>query len=138
MEIMALPRYVIENGIDPRTPYVVISITDPGSDPANIKPSPDLRGILRLQFWDLNGSRPGYERVFTEDDAREIRIFVSKHKDIGTIVCHCEAGISRSSGVAAALAKSINGDDSKFFSGRYRPNSLAYKTLLRELLAENR
>lgn len=45
------------------------------------------------------------------------------------MVLHCDAGMSRSPGVAAALSKVLVGDDSQFFK-RYRPNMRVYRTLL--------
>lgn len=51
---------------------------------------------------------------------------------IERIILHCDAGVSRSPGVAAALSKSLLGDDAEFFR-RYRPNMRVYRTLLNRL-----
>ena len=45
------------------------------------------------------------------------------------VVLHCDAGMSRSPGLAAALSKVLVGDDTEFFK-RYRPNMRVYRTLL--------
>ncbi len=42
----------------------------------------------------------------------------------------CDAGMSRSPAVAAALGRVLNGDDSSFFAGRYRPNMRVYRMML--------
>jgi predicted protein tyrosine phosphatase len=43
---------------------------------------------------------------------------------------HCDAGVSRSPAVAAALARVLKGDDAEYFAGRYRPNTRVYRMLL--------
>lgn len=59
---------------------------------------------------------------------------VNRYKDkINLIICQCEAGISRSAGVAGALSKVLNKDDSKIFED-YCPNMLVYRTVLEENL----
>ena len=45
-------------------------------------------------------------------------------------IVHCDAGKSRSPGVAAALARVLDGDDASYFGGRYTPNARVYRTLL--------
>jgi protein-tyrosine phosphatase len=45
------------------------------------------------------------------------------------IVLHCNAGLSRSPGVAAALSNVLCGNDQSFFE-RYRPNRRVYTLLL--------
>ncbi|HVH42669.1 MAG TPA: hypothetical protein VM925_10005 [Labilithrix sp.] len=46
------------------------------------------------------------------------------------IVIHCDAGISRSAAVAAALSRALRGDDTEFFTGKYKPNMRVYRLLL--------
>ena len=66
--------------------------------------------------------------------AKKIVKFVKKYlNDVELIVCQCEAGISRSAGIAAGLAKCIDGDDDYFFK-RYLPNSLVYSMIRKEWL----
>lgn len=114
---------------------IIISITDPKSEDVQIN-QPEYQ-ILRLKFHDLEKNYPGdfpHIVLFTEDMAKQIRDFIlnsiySIPKDL-IVAIHCEAGISRSAGCAAALSRHFNGDDSMFFSGGYLPNRLVYKTLL--------
>lgn len=89
-------------------------------------------GILRLNFWDTNHIT---EKSFTEEHASQILDFVDKFwDDIDLLMVHCEAGISRSSGVASAieLIKNGRGADNYYFdqNTHYIPNTLVYKTLL--------
>jgi protein-tyrosine phosphatase len=56
---------------------------------------------------------------------------VLEHRaEIERIIVHCDAGVSRSAAVGAALARAFSGDDAEFFAGRYRPNVRVYRTLL--------
>ena len=87
---------------------------------------PDLaarRGLLRLRFddydyeaqevpiADLRGVGPE-PLFFSRGHALEIREFVSAHRDhVQFIVCHCQAGLSRSPAVAGALSTWLNGSE---------------------------
>jgi predicted protein tyrosine phosphatase len=116
--------------LDRPEPHAVISIREPGSDQPAIPRNEHCRGILRLSFHDVDREADG-KLLFTAADAREILAFVTRVRpEIETLVVHCEAGISRSAGVAAALAKVYDGSDGFFFE-HYIPNRLVYSTLLR-------
>jgi len=140
-------------------PHVIISIGNPQNDivydaeaccsqtmmipiaalQAHIPFNPDCKGIIRLQFWDATGREFGhmfgmdYEEgeLFNEAMARRILRFIRRHKDsVNLIVCHCEAGVSRSAATAAALTKCFNQSDMEFYKGRFHPNQLVYRTIL--------
>jgi len=115
--------------------HILISICDPEAEPVEIFSDNPPEGILFLRFPDFDKEIEGYKYnylVFDKYNARDILRFVKQHKDnIELIVCQCEAGISRSAGVAGALAKILNGDDTEFFK-KYLPNSLVYNTILKE------
>ena len=73
---------------------------------------------------------PQHYNLFTDKMAKEILGFVISHP-CGVLLVNCEAGISRSAGVAAAIGKVFNGDDTFVFnSGRYMPNMLVYSKIL--------
>ena len=56
---------------------------------------------------------------------------MEKHNDVPVVICQCEAGISRSAGVASALLKLYGMDEKEIFTkGLYMPNLLVYKKLL--------
>jgi len=132
MKFLVLSRYNIEKGLwlsGIEEPYIIISVTDPDRMDADIPNNPLCCGILRLKFWDLiNIYNENYHRLFNLDDAVAIKIFVDKH-DVGYIICQCEAGISRSAAIAAALCKRFN-INNDFFSSPYNPNMLVYDTLV--------
>ncbi len=77
--------------------------------------------------------------LFSAEQAAEIWSFVRAHRDdVERIVVHCDAGMSRSPAVAAALSRALTGDDSDFFGGRYRPNMRVYRLLLDAAVGELR
>lgn len=115
-------------------PYVHICITDPGSEPLERKVYDEhCLDVLRLHFWDLEEPCGKYTQFFTRYDAKRIRTFVEQYQaKVDRIVVSCEAGISRSCAVAAALSRKINGDDARYFKSGL-PNSLVYRLLREEL-----
>lgn len=113
-------------------PSVIISISTPGQEYSqHIYRSlyNKIRAILHLSFDDVEDG----DYVITRNDSKRIHNFVEANKDLNIIV-HCDAGISRSAGIAAALMKYYNGDDSPIFDDpRYIPNMRCYRTMLEEL-----
>ena len=131
-------------------PSVIISISDPYIEYSNspfISSTNNVKAVLRLMFSDAEepgcavaGSgreckqvMVGESDLMTDEDAIKIKQFVNRHKDKDIIV-HCDAGISRSSGVAAAILKYLFGDDSSIFENpMYCPNMLCYRKTLEAL-----
>ena len=118
-------------------PYIVISICCPHNDFPELGEDDKRLGLLQLKFVDEDNiesaKQIGQEHLLmTEDQAKAILTFVSKYwQIIQTIVCQCDAGISRSSGIAAALNKIMNGDDSWVFNSiEYVPNMFVYRMIL--------
>lgn len=114
--------------------HIAISITDPKSKSVKlINRKNSLLDILELQFHDLdkNTSNTKYDKfLFTDHDAKKILDFVIKYEHlVETFLIHCEAGISRSAGIAGALSMIYNNDDRKYFQS-YLPNMLVYRTIL--------
>lgn len=121
-------------GIEQTRGIMVISIHDPDKAPEFRlgEKLPKVVGVLTLPFWDE--LEDGYG-CMNQSHAKDVAEFVMKHaKGANVIVVHCEAGISRSAGVGAALAYFMNGDDSYFFRGRFVPNRTCYSRVLRALL----
>ena len=88
-----------------------------------------IKRILRLEFDDVDRG----SLAMTEEDAASIAEFVEENKG-RTIIVHCDAGISRSAGIAAAIMKHYNGDDSPIFNNPwYCPNMLCYRMVLEQL-----
>ena len=115
--------------------HIIISIKSPESRGVKI-PSNDKRlGTLYLEFHDFDDvslNYPSRIKLISKEDAKEILVFVAYCPVKPEIViCQCEAGISRSAGIAGALSKIINGDDKAIFR-HYLPNMLVYRTIMKE------
>jgi predicted protein tyrosine phosphatase len=122
--------------------HLIISIRTPG-DPKEAKlPRNEFTyGVLQLQFHDIIAADEEAEKevekegkyiLFNDRMAKIILCFVTSNMTppVEHILVHCDAGVSRSAGVAAALAKAVYGqDDSEFFS-RYHPNRRVYRAIL--------
>ena len=110
--------------------FILISITSPDEEYAVIPENGNCREVLRLKFHDIEHPAHGYVH-FTDAYATEIKDFVEEYSDVTLIICQCEAGISRSAGVASALLKMYGMDESEIFTkGLYMPNLLVYRKLL--------
>ena len=106
----------------------IVSITDIGSMSNSFANNPNILGIHRVQFNDVEKGETG---AMTVDHAVDILDFVKQHLDAELILVHCEGGVSRSAGVAAALMKIFNGDDMEIFkSPRFCPNMTCYRNVL--------
>jgi predicted protein tyrosine phosphatase len=132
MEIFVTTRQGIEKKADWPSPYIVISIHDSGTAPANVKIISGLRAVLPLAFDDCDPTGPVKLTTsipFAHEQAEHIWRFVGEHKDhIEAIVVHCEAGHSRSPAIAAAICKALGGNGLQFFRGK-EPNMYVYRTM---------
>lgn len=136
MRILVCNREIAEN-IEIPERHIMISISGPG-DLAKLPENPRRMDLLRLEFYDLSSPLEGYQ-IFTEDMAAKVWRFVKQYavdKNI-LIVVHCDAGLSRSPAIAAAIAKHYFGNDSHFFN-RYLPNSLVYRIMLNVINGQRR
>ena len=146
MIVTHVGRHMIEN-----SPIVaesiIISIVDPESEPANIPSNPLIQAIHRVEpFHDIDAipsGAPGTARrqreeeaaaflrqyvLFNEERAAKIAEFVKsfERKMPPWIIVHCEAGISRSAGVAAAIQRHYDLPGRTAFQTGL-PNSLVFR-----------
>lgn len=107
-------------------PWATISISTLGDFP--LLSEDNRKGLLQLEFADTAESdRPD---AFTASLARELLGFVDELWDqVEVLLIHCEAGLSRSPGVAAALSQIYYGDDGPWFEYDF-PNRLVYRLLV--------
>jgi len=113
-------------------PWACVSITTPG-DGWPVLNKAKCMDVLQTQFYDAEFKRPEFEDkyFFGSEQANQILDFVNGvWNKIDLFMVHCQAGISRSPAIAAAIAKIKYGNDTEFFE-RYCPNSLVYSMLLR-------
>ena len=126
------------NGRSDDETVAVISIADPDDNHPEILISElGLQGTLRLSFHDLDREDlPKKYKLMSDEDGRQVAEFVERHKDVDLLIVQCDAGISRSSGMAAAILKHQTGDDSQIFGNRrFIPNRWVNKKT-REALAD--
>lgn len=120
----------------PTEPYMHIAISSQTKGLLQLPSNKFRRITLYCQFYDLDAALGNY-KLFDKKEAKRILYWVNKYLDyVNVIVVNCEAGISRSSGVAAALSKILNGDDNYYFKN-YCPNMLVYRTILNEYYGED-
>lgn len=79
------------------------------------------------------------KKIIQDSDAQKIADFVNKYKDkVDTIIVHCQAGISRSAGVCAAISLYLTGHDEWVFNnGYYVPNMTCYRKVLNAFGLDN-
>ena len=115
---------------------IIISITTPGDKINSFASRSNILDILRLSFDDI-GCRDAEGIPMSDKDASMVAMFINKWKDksVDELWVHCDAGISRSSGVAAAIMKYLTGSDEEIFNNpRYIPNSICYNKTLNALI----
>ena len=110
-------------------PFAVVSITDPQTQPAFLRQS-TIVARCNLQFWDLLediGNGP----VFDAALAGEVLKF-ARHECGGAklLLVHCEAGISRSTGLAHALGNILDVEVRHHNALTLNPNTLVMRLML--------
>lgn len=111
-------------------PWACISISTYWAD-LPVLDKENRLGLLQLYFRDTTNT--DHERHFTGEQAREVLEFVKEFWDKTEVfMIHCEAGLSRSAGVAAAIVHIKEGKDAAavYFQGKFWANYLVYKTIL--------
>jgi predicted protein tyrosine phosphatase len=107
MKITILSRLQVEQ-ILPFKGAALISITCPNSDFPQIIPG--WEAVLQLQFDDIKDPElaiHGY-KLFSKEQATQVLDFVFTNKPHYLFI-NCDAGISRSAGVAVAIHEIVNG-----------------------------
>lgn len=112
---------------------VIISISDPDKSFASFnRDNKSIKAKLYLSFYDIDGKTKDifkHYEMMSKRDANKIVDFVCCRQDeIDEIWVNCEAGISRSAGIAAAITEHFSMDSSVIFDDmRYLPNMYCYR-----------
>jgi predicted protein tyrosine phosphatase len=106
----------------------VISISSDDVFP-NLSGRKNLLQWIKLEFDDSDTTGS----LFTMEQAKLVKKYADVAYKAGSdIICQCEAGISRSAGLAAAISFMYNGTDTWVFENpKYFPNKHVYRTMLR-------
>lgn len=108
---------------------MIISLIDIDSNPVLFAKNEQIKSILRLSFNDVDRDSFG---AMNENDANSIVSFCAKWLPDTNLIVHCEAGVSRSAGVCAAILKRYEGSDMQIFGNAYyRPNMHCYREVLK-------
>ncbi len=112
-----------------KSKHIVISISGSADTETVIPTNINRVAELHLKFDDVSTIDQRFI-YFDQSMATDIINFVNKHcNNVSLIICQCQAGLSRSVAVAAALAKILNyRDDDVFTKGI--PNMFVYSTIL--------
>ena len=150
MRIRVMNRRDVEATVMFGEPHAFISIRTP-RDPEEVRLpiAANTIDVLRLQFHDLDamptqpipillaGGDAGHGVVtadlFDEERARKVVSFVRKvraQNEDALLIIHCDAGWSRSPGMAAAIEKGMLGRDDAYWFKHKTPNRLVYRTIL--------
>jgi len=139
MKITVINRYELGrlDKVDP--PAALISVRnsrarDFEDDDPFWMSSHNIHAHVHFCFDDVQRDDLASARPITEQDAMLIAALAHYWADRGCehIICQCPAGLSRSAGMAAALAKYFNGDDTRYFK-EYLPNMRVYRMVLNAL-----
>ena len=102
MEIIVLSRNEIKEFLTEKK-HIVISIRDPNGKKVQLSEQRSRLDILFLAFHDLDKPLDGFDKLYSHEDAKQVWNFIQRYKnEVRLIVVQCEAGISRSAGIAAA------------------------------------
>lgn len=133
MSKLVLERTLTDWFSAPVEPFVVISIASPGQAHPRLQHL-HLLEVLPLVFHDVDQpvSYLPANTLFQPQQAEQILDLLERHRQqVKLFICQCEAGISRSAAVAAALSLLVNGSDEHIWNDRrYLPNRLVYRLIL--------
>ena len=92
----------------------------------------NVKYILRLSFDDCD-FEDNPEKCMSFAQGKKVADFVNKYyDDIDVIIVHCDGGISRSAGVAAAIMRVKEGSDQPIFDSQTKyPNMTCYLRTLK-------
>lgn len=131
VDVIVIPKNKLQEYLTNKN-YIVISTTTDDDAPAIVNVTEDK--VIRFTFEDKGKGDNG--RIFSKTEAMQIKDFISQHLDnLEQIVCSCDAGVSRSPAMAAAISYWLNGSDKQIWDNpKYIPNNHVYTTLLYTLM----
>ena len=110
--------------------YAMVSIGDPEQAIPDFPDDPNRLAVARFTFFDIS-TRSSEFRTFGRQEARMLLDFFDEMRSkVRLLAIHCEAGISRSWGVALGLSL-VAGGAERYIEGGY-PNALVVHSILRE------
>jgi len=137
MRILVKSRETLRELSEADGVVAIVSVSDDPDDFPDVPENCDCRHALRLHFHDAETGLDVFSnsevRPFAASQAREVAAFViGLPENTDTLVFQCELGLSRSAGMAAAVARWMGKDDLQFFKDRL-PNRLVYRMVLEQI-----
>ena len=141
MKITVLPEYAAKaySYNEDLNKCIFISITCPDAEDVHFFNNDNLIAIFNMKFNDIDNSDWFVDGKKLEspklEDFKGLKNFLDEHIDdsIEEIVVHCGAGVSRSAGVALAIAEYLNIPNDIATSKNYCPNLWVNKLAKQEL-----
>ena len=114
-------------------PCIIISINTDGVH-NNFSRNQNIKAIKHFTFDDVEDGSGAITQGIANGIADFVRGWIDR---VDTVVVHCDAGVSRSAGVGAAIMKWANNDDSPIFDdGRFCPNMRCFRYMLNALMCD--
>ena len=135
MKFIVYPRWRAEQYTSDSR-YAVISVTDKDQADAALRSDPNRLATLRLKFDDVECDNH-YDLgtvAMTDAQADQVVAFVEAHcQSVAQFIIHCEAGISRSRGIALGLSNAyrLSKDAADEHLKRGVPNRHVARAILR-------
>ena len=109
--------------LQPKSSCALIALIDPDRDVISTWGDWKYKYVVKCHDVDPAGKSQHFQQayqIFTPAQAQQILEFVGQlPKTVKTIVCHCEAGLSRSAAVARFLVECVYGKHGKLVHGRF-------------------
>ena len=117
----------------PSIKSILISITSMDGVFAEVDDSL-FEKVLRLRFDDIDKITRDFTVISSDQALQVVNLtkWANEQSEDFQIVVNCDAGRSRSPGVAAAIAKFFLDDDTMYFV-KYTPNMFVYRKILKAL-----
>ena len=133
-DFLVVDRFAIERGTGTDRPCALISVHATSTTPPRLPEAGNLVESLQLAFDDIEPMPEGLmlpgARLMTDEQARAIARFAARHAGrVEVFICQCDAGVSRSAAIAAALCEAFGGDPARFFRD-FEPNRYVYRNVL--------
>lgn len=112
---------------------IIISISSKFCKPPRMYPDRNgiHNGVEGIIFLSFNDEEVGFDAIQGHHAKRIIDFVDEMAPKVDKIIVHCDAGVSRSAGVCAAIQKYLGYDDFSIFDNpRYCPNMRCYRTVL--------
>lgn len=110
----------------------IVSITDLVTLPNRFQKAGWIKNVMWLHFEDVEEEEDAVN-CLSDEQALKIKNFITKvGASVERIIIHCDAGVSRSAGIAAAVLRYFGQDENLIWGDpQYNPNRTCYRKMLK-------